>query len=296
MRRHQSHTFIARLSYIVKASVIHNRWSSSVFLGKRSRTQRVYRIRIRCSEVMHQAQRMTYFMSGHIAQGTSHSLIIEHRFSYFRIYSSSLHETPVMQQFHHVRVEQHVALNDFSRTRVYARRAHGILLGSSNHTVATVTYIIGIKVGVVFRIILRHDSILESYFLEGFLPVFNSLFDILSPFFGNSRIYIIHYLLLWFYHLTILVSLQVFRLGLQVPTVNERKLLQSVFLFGKEVFTLIKVSYARIAITRTHSLLRQQNNVARHGYSKRISIYRITHQRLDVDVLRKTLHAQNIRL
>ena len=169
---------------------------------------------------MHQSQRMSNLMCSHIAQRTSHRFIIKDCLTHFRIYGSRLYKSPVVQQFHNIGIEEHIALNNLPRTRVGTGRPHRILFRGGNHPVATITDIIRIKIRIIFGVVFRYDGVFKSDLFKCNLPVFNSLFDVIPPFVGNSGIYIIDYRFLRFHQFPFFITFPIFGFRLQVPSVD----------------------------------------------------------------------------
>ena len=76
--RNQDNIFVSRLSHIIIAHVIHDRRGYTVFPGKRSRTQGIGRVSMRCRQVMSETQNMSYFMYNHPLQ--TFSIFLQRQF------------------------------------------------------------------------------------------------------------------------------------------------------------------------------------------------------------------------
>src|SRR3712207_2913606 len=117
-------------------------------------------------------------MRGYIAQRVSRHVAVEHFGPCTLIHGARLHEFPIVKQLHAIVIKQHVTLNNLARTRVRAAGSHRVLDLCGNHSVAIVANIIGIEVGIIGRVVLGYEHILESYLLKSLVPIAYTLFYI----------------------------------------------------------------------------------------------------------------------
>ncbi len=140
------------------------------------------------TEVMTQAECVAYFMRRHEAYRFAHEFIVKLRFACPRVYGSGLYDIPVVEQQHYIVIPVDMCFQNFTAAGiVYVRTACvrnvGRLIDDSR--VAGVFQTPGRIVRGGF---LTDNGILESGFLEGFLPVVDTLEQVGNPLLRSSRV------------------------------------------------------------------------------------------------------------
>ena len=134
----------------------------------------------------------------------------------------------------------------FTASRVYETGTHCIRCFCCSILDTTETHIVGIERRIVFRIVLCPDRIFKSGIFKSYIPVFDTLFYCVSPFFGESGIYIKYDRFAGFYQLSFQVVVHFIFFRFQSPSVNNGE--WNYFVFGRciKIFIGTEKSYPKV--------------------------------------------------
>ena len=132
------------------------------------------------------------------------------------VHVGSLHKSPFVEQIFHIVINNDRSVDDFSRRRVYPRRAIGIFFGIGHISDARVSQVVGIKRWIVGGEVAHLHGIFESSLFESLVPTEHTFAQSGFPSLGEGRIEIINNGLYRFCEFAIEVSRSV--LGHQAPT------------------------------------------------------------------------------
>ena len=160
--------------------------------------------------------------------------------------SGSLDKSPIVQQRHHIVIPYHIGGQYLSSAWVNIARTHriGNVGNSIFHTI--IAHVIGVEVGIILRIVQSLYHILETRSLKSFVPILNTLSNSGAPFFGESRVHIVNYLLFGFNKFTVIIFFPFPILGFQPPPINIGLCLYVVFVRRINVFFCIEKTYALV--------------------------------------------------
>ena len=170
---------------------------------------------------MHEAESVADFMRSHVSERFTHHIVIEHDFPYTRIDGGGLGESPVVHQGNHVVEPVDIPYKDFTAARVHIARSGSVGYVGGNVSHAVVTDIVRVEARAVVRIVPCDYRILESGFLEGRLPVFDTLFYCFPPFVRESGIDVEDNRLLRFHEFAGEIFLHVLLFRFESPPVDD---------------------------------------------------------------------------
>ena len=161
---------------------------------------------------MHKADSMPYLVRCYITERFAHDIIVKYGFSYTRVYSACLYQTPVVQQRYYIMIPDNISCQNFTATRVNITWSHSISNTCSCIFYTTIAHIIRVKIRIIFRIIFSYNSIFKSGSFECLLPVLHSLTNNIAPFIRKRRIHIEYNRFYRLYQFTSEISILIFRL------------------------------------------------------------------------------------
>ena len=216
--RGQFQTFVAGLRHIVVAGVIHDGWGGAVFLREGGVAQRIHRIGVGGGHVVHESQRVSHFMGGHIDEGLVETVLRQFLGAHGLVHLRCLDKAPLRHQFDHVVVNDNGSVDNLAGRGVYPARPHGIGHARRNVADAGVFQIVGVEFRVVDGKIFDADGILEADGLESFVPIKHAFTDGRLPMLREIRVEIEDDGLHGLYQLAALPGLPIRRL--QPPAVG----------------------------------------------------------------------------
>ena len=145
----------------------------------------------------------------------------------------------------------YISLKYFPRTRIKNRGPHRICLGRCGICQYRVVYIIHIHLHIIGNI-FGYNGILKSGMLKSYLPVFNSLFDILPPPIRRRVFYIKYNGLMGLYQFTAQICFPVLRLWFKTPAGNELFFIHPLLTITEVSQRISKIPHARIIQTSGH--------------------------------------------
>ena len=157
-------------------------------------------------------------MSRNKSYELSHDLIFKRYTLSLWINRCCVNEIPVSQQVHDIMIPKNITLKDFSRSRIMDMWSLRILYVCSNISDHRVSNIFRCPIRIFFcrwRIFTSY-GVFESCLFKRLLPIINSLFDVLSPFFRCCSIDIVNDRFHRFNKFSAYVSIPIF--GFQSPS------------------------------------------------------------------------------
>ena len=269
-----------------------------MLLRERGAAQRIHGECARCRHVVHQAQRVSDLMGEDVFQRLLENVVGELLAAHALVYLRGLHEAPRVGQPHHVVVHQHRGIDDLARARIDPRGAHGVGHGCRDIADAGVFQVVGVEFGIVFREVLDVHDVLESDLLERLVPAQDAAADRVAPQRGECVVEVEDDGFDRFHEFAAFPCLHV--LGLEVPAVDDREVLDGLFLAVDARQAGQEDADPVIGQTRPHRLLGQQQDRARHLHGHRLVLleryqtqqagrYRVGEVRLDRDVVLERL-------
>ena len=187
------------------------------------------------------------------ADELAHQFIIEDRLLCAFIHSTDLCLIPCVEQLHHIVIPTHVALDDFTGTRVADMRSVGIADVACEIAYHGVAGIFKAH-GRVVRPFLSTDSILESCLFKCRIPIVYASNEIRHPFLRCSRVNVIYYLLDRLHEFATAISLDILRL--QSPSGDDLTALHLLLIVTEVGEFLCEIAYTRVVGTTSHRLFR----------------------------------------
>ena len=169
---------ILGLGHVIKASVVHDRGSVSVFLHPGFGTQTVDGDGAARPEVVTETEGVAHLVRGDETDEVAHQLLVVLHLLGGLVDASGLDHVPVMNELHHVVVPADVAFEDFARTGVVHVGAIGVLDGRGQVTDDRVAGVLHAHGGVILRPFQGVNSVLEPGFFESPLPHVDGLYEI----------------------------------------------------------------------------------------------------------------------
>ena len=154
-------------------------------------------------------------------------------------------------------INQHGSIDHFTVTRINPRWSLSI-----SHPDRTITYtrifdIIRIKLRVIFRKIIRLNSIFETDFFKSLVPKSDSRMNGSLPFVRKCIVHVINDRFHWFHQFSPLISLHILRL--KVPAINIINVFHAIQIIRNHLFTGNEITDTRVCQTGTHPrFFRQQ--------------------------------------
>ncbi len=210
------------------------------------------------THIMTQTKGMSNFVRRHKANQITHQVIIKLHAACTWVCSGSLHHIPVMYQFHYVMVPTDMTFQDLTTSRIVYIRTISILNRRCEIADHRITGIFQTHGSVVFWPLFTHDSIFETGFFKGFLPIVYTQDQVFSPLLRSSRIDIIDN---WFFRLnkfTFFPFFNIFIFWFQSPTNSKFFVFNFLLIITKKYIIICEETYALISDSRSHWFFRQQ--------------------------------------
>ena len=134
-----------------------------------------------------------------------------------------------------------------------------ILDGACQITNAAIACILQAHCRIVFRPFFSHDGILETSFLEGSLPVVDTLDKVFSPLLRCGRVDVVNNGLDGFNQFAVPHFLYVFRTWFQTPTGDETFFLNTLLVVGIAGEIVREETYTWVVIAAHHRFLWQED-------------------------------------
>ena len=215
---------------------------------------------------MAQTQCMANLMGGDKADELPHQFVSELHCACLRVYVGCLNHIPVVYQAHHVVVPSHMAFYDFATARVMNLRS--VCIGDVGGKVSDngKACVFQAHCGVVLRPLLGGNGILEACFLKSFVPVFDTLNQIGTPFFRCGWVDVIDDRLLGFHKFASFHLLYVFVFGLKAVSGYKAFELNTLLVIRKSIIVVCKVSYTWVKNAGAHGYLWQEDKRGVEAY------------------------------
>ena len=156
-------------------------------------------------------------MARYEAHSISHQFIREFHSTGLRTDSTRLHRNPFLQHTQYIVPPHDICFKNFSRTRIKNRRSHRIGFCRSSISQHRIIHVIHIYRHAICNLFCD-NGIFKTGTFKSHLPVFNTLFDILTPTVRSRIFNIKHNRFSRFYQLATQVTFTIFRFRLQSPT------------------------------------------------------------------------------
>ena len=162
---------VAGLCNEVVSGIVHNAGRGAILLCEQRATQAVDGERVAGAHVVHQSERVAYFVRGYISHRLLHHVVVKRLLVRAVVDGSRLYEAPVVQQADDVVIPDNVGRQYLTRARIHIARAHGIGGFGNGIFHAAVAHIVRIERGVVLRIVAHLHGVLETGGFKRGVPI-----------------------------------------------------------------------------------------------------------------------------